>query len=234
MQFKMNIIGTGNLGKTLGYLFNKSQLAVIQGIYNRQEIHSIEGTQFIGDGCIYHDILELPPADITCIAVPDDHIEDVAHILKDNPYLQANSTILHFSGALSSEILRPIKCRSVYIASVHPLHSFAQPKISIENYTGTFCAIEGDQESLSMLTQLFAAIGSKPFLLNGKYKALYHVAGVFASNYVVTLAQEAKNCLLNSDVPDSKAIEIVLHIMRATIHNLETTLSPLVLSKEEI
>ena len=57
-------------------------------------------------------------------------------------------------------------------------------------------------------------------------KSSYHAAGVFASNYLVTLSQQALLCLEEAGVDKEIGMHVVTNIMKGTIANLERTLSP--------
>lgn len=226
MNLTVNIIGTGNLGKTIGRLLNTHRLATIQGIYNRTPNHSIEGVQFIGAGTPIADITSLPPADIQFITTPDDAIADTCLQLRQNKNIKPNCIIVHCSGSLTSDILLPMKSLGCYVASIHPMHSFANPEISVMQYAGTFCSIEGDPQATKVMIPLFDAFGSQTYFIHKEKKLLAHVAGVFASNYLITLAQQALSCLQEAGVDEAVAMKIITHLMKGTVLNLEKTMSP--------
>jgi len=226
VMFTVSIIGTGALGKTLGCLLVKHQLATIAGIYNRTTVRSLEGKAFIGEGEIFSDIKALPPADLILITTPDDAIESTVKCLAEHPHLQPGSVVVHCSGALSSDVLHAMKARGCWVMSMHPMRSFADPALSVAQYAGTFCAMEGDAQAIAVMAPLFEAIGAITYVVNKAQKALYHAAGVFASNYVVTLAKEAQICLQQAGVDDALAMQVIVQLMKGTVSNLEKTLSP--------
>jgi predicted short-subunit dehydrogenase-like oxidoreductase (DUF2520 family) len=106
------------------------------------------------------------------------------------------------------------------------MRSFAKPEVSILQYEGTFCALEGDENSLTVISALFESIGSITYTINKEKKTSYHAAGVFASNYLVTLSKQASLCLKEAGVEDEMAMKIVTSLMKGTVNNLERTLSP--------
>jgi len=226
MNLTINIIGTGKLGKTIGRLFNIHHLATIQGIYNRTFAHSIKGAQFIGAGTPISDFHSLPEADIQFITTPDDAIAEICFMLCQKKNIKPGSIIIHCSGAFNSDILLPMKSFGCFVASIHPMHSFVNPEISVSQYAGTFCSIEGDKAATEVLMPLFEGIGSQLYLINKEQKALTHVAGVFASNYLITLSQQALSCLQEAGVEKNIAMKIINHLMKSTVLNLEKTMSP--------
>ena len=226
MTLLVNIIGAGHLGKTIGHLLVKYQLARIGSICNRSETSSIDAIKFIGQGKYCPTIAELPPADITFITTPDDLILVTCEELSKNQFLKKGSIVLHCSGSITSDALISTKEKGCYVASVHPMISFAKPELSVEQYHGTYCAIEGDKEAFPSVHYLFNSIGSITYEIDKMKKSSYHAAGVFASNYLVTLAQQALSCMRDAGVENEMAMHVITNIMRGTVSNLEKTLSP--------
>ncbi|ABS78281.1 Rossmann-like and DUF2520 domain-containing protein [Coxiella burnetii] len=222
----INIIGAGRLGKTIARLVVTHEAGIIKGICNATFKNAEKAAQFIGQGKAFNTIESLPPADITVIATPDDYIEPCCQQLSRSKNLKPASIILHCSGSLSSEILFPVVKKGCFTASAHPLQSFAVPELVLSRYKGTYCAIEGHSQAIPLLNDIFTAIGSLTFLISAKKKAIYHAAGVFASNYLVTIANTAAHCLKEAGVEEKIALEMIIDLMKGTLNNLETTLSP--------
>lgn len=225
MHTQINIIGAGKLGKTLGFLLCKEAHIQIAGVCNTTKESAIHAIEFMGDGTYCAVIESLPAADITFICTPDDAIPEVVHKLCTNPHINAQSVVVHFSGALPSTVLAPLKAHGASIASLHPMKSFANPSVSIQHYQGTYCAIEGDDDAIRGLTPLFEAIGSIVYSLDKHKKATYHAAGVFASNYLITLAKEATHCLTHAAVAEETALNLVIDLMQSSLQNLKATKS---------
>lgn len=226
MTLLVNIIGAGRLGKTIGHLLVRSQLVKIGAICNRSRASSVTAIKFIGQGKYFPRISDLPPADITLITTPDALISTACEELGRNPNIKTGSIVLHCSGSLTSDVLVSIRERGCYLASAHPMTSFAKPELSIEQYSGTYCAMEGDKEALSCIRLLFNSIGSTTYEIDKTKKSSYHAAGVFASNYLVTLAQQALSCMREAGVENEMAMHVITNIMQHTVFNLEMTLSP--------
>lgn len=226
MSTLINIIGAGNVGKTLGYLLSRTPSVKIGGVVNRSLSSAINAISFMEQGTSFANISDLPHADITLITTQDDFISNAGTELCANKNIRRGDVIIHCSGTLSSDCLLPLKELGCFIASLHPIRSIIQPEISINEYFTTYCAIEGDAEAIVVIKPLFESIGSKLFTLNKDKKALYHAAFVFASNYVVTLAQLALDCLHEADIDKDIAKCLVDSIMHSAIINIEKTKSP--------
>jgi predicted short-subunit dehydrogenase-like oxidoreductase (DUF2520 family) len=222
----MNIIGSGNVAQTLGKLFVNCGLVEIGGIYNRTSKKAFDAIQFIGQGTFYKSSAELPSADITLITTADDNIKEAANSYCLNKNIKPGQIVAHCSGVLSSDCMISLRDRGCFLASIHPMRSFIQPSLSVNEYSGTYCALEGDKAATDILRELFTSIGSNIYEINKEKKALYHAAGVFASNYMLTLSEQALNCLEEASVDKDVAISLVVSLMQSTLTNLANTKSP--------
>src|SRR3990167_9978854 len=137
-KITVNIIGAGRVGQTIGKLLVQNQLARILAIHNQTYTSTLHALEFIGDGQYCARIRDLPTAKITLICVPDDAIPKICEFLRDVATCVPKSIILHCSGALTSDILAPMRIRDCFIASIHPMHSFADPSLSVKQYPGTY------------------------------------------------------------------------------------------------
>lgn len=221
----VNIIGAGKLGKTLGRLLVQHDAATLVGICNKNIPSTREAIAFIGAGQCISDLAVLPAANITFITAPDDCITDLSIKLAQCDVIRPHSIVVHCSGVLTSDALSALKSKHALLASIHPMRSFSHPSLAIEQYSGTFCAMEGDTAALRLLEPLLQSIGSVTYTIKKEKKSLYHAAGVFASNYVVTLAHEATKCLLEAGIDQNHAKNILLSLMHNTLSNIKNASS---------
>ncbi len=222
----INIIGAGRVGKTIGKLFVKEPVGTVLGVFSRSDENAKDAVAFIGQGTPFCTLKDLPEADITFITTPDDAIEQTCRILVASNCLKENSLVVHCSGSLSSSAIAAAKACNCAIASVHPMRSFADPNLSVAQYKGTYCAIEGEKKATEILKVLFDSIGSITYPINSDKKEIYHAAGVFASNYLIVIAKEALNCLDEAGVPSDVAFDLVISLMSGTLNNLKETKVP--------
>lgn len=218
----INLIGAGKLGKSIAYLLHHRAGVIIQGIYSKTSASAASAAAFIGAGTPFTHLAALPPAQLWLITTTDEAISSVAKELSHHPGIR-DSAAIHFSGSIAAAALEPLANKAMATASVHPMYSFAQPYQVIEDYQDVYCAIEGNKELLPGLFKLFKTIGSIPYEIDGSQKSVYHAAGVFASNYLITLADSALTCLNNAQVPQAIAADLTLKLMRNTLNNIENT-----------
>ena len=225
-MLSINFIGCGKLGKTLGFLLQHQRVATIGGIINTSLDSAQQACEFIGAGTAQMSLDKLPSADLTFIAVPDDHIKTVADRVANGASLKPGSIFVHCSGFLPADVMAALQQKGYLIASAHPMCSFADPNLSIQSYPGTYCAIEGDAAALPTIERLFQGIGSITYRVNASQKGLYHAAGVFASNYLVSLNSIAAQCLIDAGVSPDTAQQVIARLMQVTLQNLEKTGCP--------
>ena len=226
MTITINIIGAGKVGKTLGKLCVQHRLANILGVYNKKQGHAENAIAFMGQGTAVPSLTALPIADITFITTPDDVIQEQSDTLARIEDIFLGRVFVHCSGVQTSDIFSAVKAKGAWVASVHPMRSFANPSLSVENYPGTYCAIEGDPEAINVIEPLFQAMGAITYTIEKEKKSLYHAAGVFASNYLVTLSEQAALCLKEAGVEQSMARNIIISLMKSSLTNLEASASP--------
>ncbi|WP_264435665.1 Rossmann-like and DUF2520 domain-containing protein [Coxiella endosymbiont of Dermacentor marginatus] len=220
----INFIGAGRVGKTIAKQIVDSKVATIQGVCNRSLESGKKAIAFIGQGKAFAEIQELPPADVTFITTYDDVITNCCQNLTKSCNLKTGSIILHCSGSFSSDLLISLKEKDCYIASVHPMRSFSIP-FDINRDYNNYCTFEGDAEALNLLSYLFKTMNYSIHPIDKENKSIYHAAGVFASNYLVTLFESALSCLKNAGITKENGFKVILNLMKNTIDNLEFTQS---------
>lgn len=118
------------------------------------------------------------------LTVPDNQIEKVAKLLSKLNLNYQQSLFVHVSGALNIDELKSLEKKKAKVASFHIMQTFPSPKIvEIKNCS---VAIEAEKKVVkNFLTKLASDLKLKPFYLKRDKKVYYHLAGVFASNFLV-------------------------------------------------
>jgi len=160
----------------------------------------------------------LPPPDLVLIAVPDDQIAKVAAKLSRLNFART-PVALHTSGALSSEVLAPLRAKGWSTGSIHPLISVSDPKASIE---GAFWSVEGDARALRLAKKLVRDLGGASFSIRTAEKPLYHAAAVMTSGSVTALFDVALEMMVESGLTRTTARRILQPLLASTVQNLES------------
>lgn len=220
MEF--NIIGTGRLGFSIAYALQYNKIASLNGVYNRSSSRSQQIIAQLGHGSVITTLANLPDADLTFITSPDNYIQHIAETLAQSGHVKTGSVIVHCSGVLGAqEGLGVLQSQGCLVASFHPLKAFSESTINPYCFNGCTCAIEGDKSATALLKSLFQPLGAALIEVNPANTALYHAGAVIASNYLVTLAASASECLIKAGVSETLAPRVIIDLMQSSLDNLK-------------
>jgi predicted short-subunit dehydrogenase-like oxidoreductase (DUF2520 family) len=169
---------------------------------------------------------EVPPimseSEVVIIAVRDDRIPEVAGRLAREGRLRRGQILLHTSGVNPARTILAAALPHVHaVGTLHPLVSFADPRMAVEGLQQIAFGIEGDQPARVMGQRIVRALGARAVFLKAEDLALYHAGAVMASNYVVALADTAQSLLMKAGVPAAEALPILIPLLTSVVQNLE-------------
>ena len=118
------------------------------------------------------------------ITVPDDAIAKVAARLA-RYHDWRGKTAFHSSGALTSDVLSPLRDKGASVASVHPGMTFVSK--SVPNMTGVPFGVEGDPQAVRLAKSIVAELGGRAITIRKENKVLYHAFDTFASPLLIAL-----------------------------------------------
>ncbi|MEW9899542.1 DUF2520 domain-containing protein [Chitinivorax sp. PXF-14] len=216
----LNVIGAGRAGRVIARRLHDAGCCDILAVCNRSLDSAQAAVDWIGHGLAVSELSRLPRAQAWLIAAPDDEIEAVAARLADLGALDAGQLAFHLSGAKPATALVALAQQGVQTASLHPLQSFAAPGLSHAGFTGTYCALEGDQAAVDRLRPWVEAIGGHAFTVASADKALYHAAAVLACNDLVALLETSLRCFEQAGLARPQAIEALQPLLRGTLDNV--------------
>ncbi|WP_224983137.1 Rossmann-like and DUF2520 domain-containing protein [Geomonas agri] len=215
-----SMIGCGAVGKTAGRLLQQSGVAAVQDILTRSAASAQAAADFIGAGRPVADFDQLVRADLYLVASPDDAIAACAQGLCRAGLLDSDTTVCHLSGSLASDILQPARAMGAQVASVHPVKSFADPAVCVDDFAGTWCGIEGDPQTCQFLAELFGAIGGRIFPIDPRFKTVYHAGSVLVCNYLTALMEAGLRAFQKGGVPRETALLVMEPLVRGTVDNV--------------
>lgn len=157
---------------------------------------------------------EIPPAPgaarIVFLAVPDDHIEATAHTIAQRWGDAAQGLIFyHLSGRLTSDCLSVLAAQGAATASLHPLQSILDPLQARTSLRGSFFTVEGSPAAVAQADAIVAALGGTLMPIRKEDKVLYHAAAVIASNYLVSLLNQAEEILQGLGLTRAQMLPLV-------------------------
>ena len=189
---KFGFIGAGNVGFSLGKYFADHDLDVV-GYYSESKEDSLEAAEFTNSKS-YDSVDEiLADSDVLFLTVPDDSIGKVWEQVDSIQF--TDKIICHTSGVHTSEIFSGLGNHNSYGYSIHPLCAINDKHKSYKELSNIYFTIEGDEEKLDEVSNLFLRLGNKVNIIKAEDKARYHLASAVASNLVVGLVDMAERVI---------------------------------------
>ncbi len=187
--FNIAIVGAGRVGTLMGKFLSEvighEIIAVVsrseESLRRFQERVKVEfSTKFIGD---------LPDnVEVVFITTPDSAIGSVAHEISELKNLNfKNLVVYHTSGVMSSDVLYKIRERGAEVGSLHPIYSVSHFDYSQDEIKKIKFALEGSERIYDITRWIFYGFDKNIVLIEKSQKILYHIACVFASNYLISL-----------------------------------------------
>lgn len=218
---KVSIIGSGRLGTALAVALAGRGYSIRALVARRAQKarHAARLLDVDVQALAAKQLHLLRPADVFLITVPDDQIASVARELSK---LTHTAVALHTSGALSAEVLAPLRERGWRIGSVHPLMSVSDAREGGAALRGGYWSVEGDKTALRLAKTIVSDLGGKSFSIRSEDKPLYHAAAVMVSGNVTALFDVALEMLVQCGLTRKTARSVLLPLIASTVHNLET------------
>lgn len=222
---EVSIIGAGRLGTTLAVALSRRGYR-IRSVVSRRAQSARKAAKLLDDNprvLAANKLNSLPPADLFLITTPDDQIAAVAaelSRLQSTP--ERKLTALHTSGALSSEVLAPLRQKGWNTGSIHPLISVSDSRNGATPLQGAFWSVEGDSGALRLGKAIVRDLEGRSFSIRSEDKPLYHAAAVISAGHVVALFDVALEMLGQCGLSRKTARSILLPLLASTVHNLET------------
>ena len=183
-EIKIVIIGAGKISYSLADAIHKKGIKIVSVISrsgkSAQQLSKKYNIPHYSDS-----LKDIPPsANFFIISVPDNQIKKTAKEISKLKLDFKEYTFIHLSGVETVSVLNSIKVKGGSTASLHIMQTFPSKKII--NLQGCYSAIETcDPETEKLLTGVSKKLKLKPFSINSEMKIYYHLAGVYASNFLV-------------------------------------------------
>jgi len=232
----LSIIGAGRLGQAFAIALRSSGYSVVALVARskpKAEKAAALLTKTLGQGpakarpqsLVFgaNQLGKLPETDLVLITTPDDAIQETAQRLSSLWIGRKQSTVLHTSGALSSEALAPLAEKGFQTGSIHPLISISEPVSGAAALHGAFFCIEGTGKAKRMAEGIVRDLGGHSFTIKPENKALYHAAAVMAAPHLTALFDLAVEMLSVCGLSKAKAQKVFMPLLESTTNNLKAS-----------
>lgn len=215
-MLKLGFIGAGTVGTALSMRLSDRGYRVV-AVSSRSQLsakrlaQAVSGCQAVGDNQAVADT-----ADFVFVTTPDDTIAAVVSAVK----WHAEQSVVHCSGAASTDILEPARKSGAQVGAFHPLQTFANVKQAIDNIPGSTFALEAEEPLLTTLKDIATALNGQWIELKASDKVLYHAAAVMACNYMVTLVKLSTDLWQTFNVPTQTATKALMPLLQGTLNNI--------------
>jgi predicted short-subunit dehydrogenase-like oxidoreductase (DUF2520 family) len=218
------VIGAGRLGTALARALGACGYDV-RALVSRSAAHARRAAASAGVKSLalgVNQFEKMPEVALVFITTPDDAIEATAERLAALPHPSA-CVVLHASGALSSELLAPLRKRGASVGSMHPLAAVSDAaEAGAESLRGAFYCVEGDRAAVRTARRVVRDLGGESFTVESRDKPLYHAAAVLTAGHVVALFDVALDTLRRCGLKERRAREVLLPLLRSAVENLST------------
>jgi predicted short-subunit dehydrogenase-like oxidoreductase (DUF2520 family) len=218
-QPRVTIIGAGRMGQGLGLALKRRGYRVV--LLNRTPRDVIPPL-------VLHQGSRAEAtagSELVIIATPDEEITGVAAALATERAITRDQVVLHLSGLLDRNALRPLEETGAGCGSFHPLQSVAEPATAAERLKGAYAGIEGDERALVTAERLANTLRMIPVRIPAEAKPAYHAAAAFVANYTVALVGVAERLARSAGVAPEIAARLYLPLLGGAVANL-TALGP--------
>jgi predicted short-subunit dehydrogenase-like oxidoreductase (DUF2520 family) len=214
----ITLIGAGNLAQALGPALKAAGyqiefIAARETASSRRRAAMLAGTleahtQSLNDAG--------PHSEIVWICHTDDALAETAKLLARKPGW-SGKIVFHSSGALSSDVLSPLKREGAHTASLHPMMTFvpgATPRMEEVPF-----AVEGDSRAVAVARRIVRDLGAESFAIKKAAKPLYHALGSFSSPLIVAALVTAERVGRGAGLTASQTRRLMAPILRQTMKN---------------
>jgi predicted short-subunit dehydrogenase-like oxidoreductase (DUF2520 family) len=217
-MLKLGFIGAGTVGTALAVRLRSKGYQVV-AVSSRSEASAKNLAQAVS-GCQAFNSNQavVDAAELVFITTPDDAIASVASQIQ----WHSGQSVVHCSGADSTDLLESAKKLGAHVGVFHPLQTFAGVRQAIENMPGSTFALEAEEPLLKTLEEMATALGGQWIELKASDKVAYHAAAVIACNYLVTLVKLATDLWQTFAIPPQQATRALLPLIRGTVNNIDT------------
>lgn len=217
-MLKLGFIGAGTVGTALAVRLHSKGYQVV-AVSSRSEASARNLAQAVSDCPVFDSNQAVADAaELVFITTMDDAIASVASQIQ----WHSGQSVVHCSGADSTDRLESAKKLGAHVGVFHPLQTFAGVRQAIENIPGSTFSLEAEEPLLKTLKEMATALGGQWIELKASDKVAYHAAAVIACNYLVTLVKLATDLWQTFAIPPQQATRALLPLIRGTLNNIDT------------
>lgn len=174
MNFRIIIIGAGNLGTQLGVELKNKGFDIIQ-VYSRTESSAKNLSEKIDVPFTIHPEQIENSADVYFIALKDSVINNILQKIHFS-----NNLLIHCAGSIP---MLELKKYSMNYGVLYPVQTFTKER-KIDFKEVPLCIEANSEKNLSIIEYIASSLSSKIYHINSEQRKQLHIAAVFTCNFV--------------------------------------------------
>ncbi len=215
----VSVVGAGSLAQALAVILPEKCYS-IREIATRANSRGWKAAKRIakasGAACVTIENAKWS-GEIVWLVVSDKAIAECAATLEPLANWK-NKIVFHSSGALSSDVLAPLRRRGAHVASVHPMMTFVKGRRP--DMQSVVWTVEGDPKAVAQARDLVKSLKGNTVQISKADKALYHATGAFLSPLLVVHLETAARLARTVGIPAKAMSALVRPIVSQTLENL--------------
>ena len=216
-KVKVGVIGAGRAGLTIANHFVVEGHSVL--LWDLGEDSKRQIVEHFGSQALVEESLLITQVQWLVIAVPDSGIRGWLVQFMNKPCPENLLGIIHLSGSLGIEVFDGIPDNIGRVA-LHPMRAFAAPDYSAAALENTYFGLTASSTMVSeQLANLLPALSNRFLNISQDKRAVYHMAAVMASNFIVPLIIDAKNLYRSCGIGEETAEQLVATLVLSTVTN---------------
>ncbi|MHC4473194.1 MAG: Rossmann-like and DUF2520 domain-containing protein [Planctomycetota bacterium] len=216
---RLGLVGAGAVGPAVARLLRDAGWTA-GTIASRRAESARAAVEFIGSGRATTTSPEAAvDADLLVLAVPDRAIGAAAMEIARAGTVKRGSLALHLSGALSSDVLAPLREAGASAGSLHPLQTFADSASAVARLSSSWLFFEGDEPE--RVRAVAEDLGGRPVPMDPSGKVLYHAGAAAACNLAVAMVDAGVRLFSAAGIGRQEALQALLPLLEGTVENLE-------------
>ncbi|RLC60810.1 MAG: DUF2520 domain-containing protein, partial [Chloroflexi bacterium] len=153
-MLQLGFVGAGTVGTALAAQLSSRGYPVV-AVSSRSQVSARRLAEAISHCRVFDDNQKVVDnADMVFITTPDDVIAPVVAQLRWHD----GQSVVHCSGAESTEVLLPARRMGAQVGAFHPLQTFASAEQAMKNIPGSTFAIEAEGWLLDILKDMATAL----------------------------------------------------------------------------
>ena len=210
---RITIVGPGRLGTALARALHESGYPVAAIVHRRGG--SAKHARALAAEVHSRALTSVSPSGVVFLCAGDSQLPDLVSEIQHADWRGAIA--LHTSGALTSDLLAPLRRRGAAVGSMHPMMSFVRGAQTA--LWGVWFGIEGDAKAVRAARAIARNLGGNVMAVKKAAKPLYHAFGAFASPLLIATLALGERVGRRAGLSDREARSAMKPIVEQTLRN---------------